>query len=70
MTGWLRRVGAFWYDFIVGDDWQVAVAAAGAFAVTYLVGRAGAPAWFVVPVVLVVLLPYSLWRAVRRAGRG
>ena len=21
----LRSIGAFWYDFVVGDDWRVAV---------------------------------------------
>ena len=21
---WLKSFGAFWYDFVIGDDWQVA----------------------------------------------
>jgi hypothetical protein len=26
MTGFLKAVGRFWYDFIIGDDWKVAAA--------------------------------------------
>jgi hypothetical protein len=25
---WLRRFGSFWYDFIVGDDWRLALVGA------------------------------------------
>jgi hypothetical protein len=58
----LRAFGAFWYDFVVGDDWRVAVAVVLAFALTAGVAATGAPAWWVVPVLVVVLLPISLWR--------
>ena len=30
----LRSIGAFWYDFVVGDDWRVAVAVVAALALT------------------------------------
>src|SRR6476659_4415240 len=49
MIGKLRAFGAFWYDFIVGDDWQVAVGVVAALALTFVLGRAGTPAWWVVP---------------------
>jgi hypothetical protein len=26
MTGFLKGVGRFWYDFLIGDDWKVAAA--------------------------------------------
>ena len=35
----LKAFGAFWYDFVVGDDWRVAVGAAVALALTYVVSR-------------------------------
>ena len=22
MSRWLRSFGAFWYDFVIGDDWR------------------------------------------------
>lgn len=65
MIGKLRAFGAFWYDFIVGDDWRVAVAVVIALGATYGVARAGAPSWWIVPVALIIVLPWSLWRAIR-----
>lgn len=62
----LRAIAAFWYDFVVGDDWQVAAGIVLALAVTYGVSRAAGPAWLVLPVAVAALLPLSLWRAVRR----
>jgi hypothetical protein len=56
----------FWYDFIVGDDWRVALYVIAGLGVTYLVSRSSLPAWWVMPVTVVVLLPLSLFRAVRR----
>jgi hypothetical protein len=66
VIAWLGRFGRFWYDFVVGDDWRVAVAVVIALAVTFGLGRDGVPAWWVVPAAVVVVLPWSLWRARRR----
>lgn len=63
----IRAFGAFWYDFVVGDDWRVAVAVVLALVVTYLLGHAGVAAWWVLPVVVLLVLPWSLWRARRKA---
>jgi hypothetical protein len=59
----LRAFGAFWYDFIIGDDWVIAAGVVVGLAGTYGLSRAGVAAWWLVPVVLVVLLPVSLSRA-------
>jgi hypothetical protein len=69
VIGRLRAFGAFWYDFIVGDDWQVAVGVVAALALTYGLDRAGVPAWWILPLAVAVLLPYSLYRATRREHR-
>jgi len=61
-----RAFGAFWYDFIVGDDWLVAVGVVAALAATYGLSRTSIAAWWVVPVAVGVLLPVSLKRAVRK----
>lgn len=62
----LRSFGAFWYDFVVGDDWLVALGVLIALAVTYLVAHGTrAPAWWLLPVALAVLLPVSIRRVVR-----
>ena len=62
---WLRAFGRFWYEFVVGDDWRIAVAVVAALAVTSLVAMAGLPAWWVLPAAVLVVLPLSVWRAAR-----
>ena len=63
----IRAFGAFWYDFIVGDDWVVAVGVVLALALTYALARhTTAALWWIVPAAVAVLLPLSLFRAVRR----
>jgi len=61
----LRALGAFWYDFVVGDDWVVAVVVVAALAGTYLLSHAGVTAWWLLPACIAVVLPVSLWRAGR-----
>jgi hypothetical protein len=63
---WLRRFLAFWYDFVVGDDWRVAVAVVVALAVTFGVSQAGVPSWWILPVAVVLVLPLSVWRVARK----
>jgi hypothetical protein len=71
MTSRLRQFLHFWYDFIVGDDWRVALAVVVALAVTYGLSRTTVAAWWVLPVAIGVFLPLSLWRATRpRPGGG
>ena len=62
----LRAFAAFWYDFVVGDDWLIALGVVVGLAVTYWVSRTAVPGWWLLPLFLVLLLPLSLWRAVRR----
>lgn len=65
MIGRLRAFLAFWYDFVVGDDWLVAAGVVLALGLTYALAGSTASAWVVLPVAVVVLLPLSLWRAAR-----
>ena len=60
----LRSIGAFWYDFVVGDDWRVAVVVVAALALTaVLVHAAGVNAWWLLPVFVFAALGWSLRRA-------
>jgi len=66
-AGVVRRLasfGAFWYDFVIGDDWLVAVGVVAGLAATYVLSRAGVSTWWLIPALLAVLLPVSLSRAV------
>jgi hypothetical protein len=58
----LRTFGDFCYDFVVGDDWRCAVAVVVALGLTYAVHRLAFPAWWMLPVAVLVVLPVSLWR--------
>ncbi len=68
MGGRIRAFAAFWYDFVIGDDWLVAAGVVISLALTYALAQSAVPAWWLVPLFLVLLLPISLWRATRRGG--
>jgi len=61
----LRALGAFVWDFVIGDDWRIALGVAVALGVTAIAAGSGLTAWWIVPVATVGLLAVSLWRAVR-----
>lgn len=62
----IEAFAGFLWDFVVGDDWRIAVSVVVAIAVTAIVASAGAPAWWILPVAVVATLSASLWRAARR----
>jgi hypothetical protein len=62
----MKRFGRFWWDFIVGDDWRVAAGIVVAFGLTALLATTSAPAWWVLPLAVAVVLGVSLRSAVRR----
>ena len=68
---YIKGFFAFWYDFIVGDAWEVAVGVLATLVVHYLLvqyfpsfATYGA---LLFPIIIVVLLGFSLWR-VRGTG--
>jgi hypothetical protein len=64
MSRWLRSFGAFWYDFIIGDDWRGAAMVAAALATTaLLVHVASVNAWWLLPAAVIAALGWSLRRA-------
>jgi uncharacterized membrane protein YqgA involved in biofilm formation len=63
----LRSFGAFWYDFVIGDDWRIAVGVVAGLALTAVVVHdTRVPAWWLLPAVVVAMLTISLWTATRR----
>ena len=62
----VRAFLAFLYDFVIGDDWRIAAGVVAGLAVTYAVSQTSVPSWWVMPALLVILLPATLWRATRR----
>jgi hypothetical protein len=62
---WIVGFGRFWYDFIVGDDWRVAVGIGLAIGLTALLAHDDISAWWVMPVAVVLVTALSLRRVVR-----
>jgi hypothetical protein len=61
----LARFARFWFDFIVGDDWTIALAVVVAIAVTGLFTQRGWNPWWLLPLAVTGTLAASLWRGVR-----
>jgi hypothetical protein len=59
---YLRRFGRFWYDFVVGDDWPVALGVAVALVATWFATHHGRNWYWLLPATVVVLLAVSLRR--------
>lgn len=60
---YLVSFGRFWYDFIVGDDWMIAVVIAVTLVILKLLKI---DAWWLLPVAVVAILGLSLWRVAQR----
>jgi hypothetical protein len=59
----VRSLARFLWDFVVGDDWRIALGVAVALGVTAVAAGSGVTAWWIVPVATAALLVASLWRA-------
>jgi hypothetical protein len=62
----LRRFGHFWYDFVIGDDWTVAVAVVVALVITAFAAHHGRNWFWLLPVAVILTLAASLRRLARR----
>ena len=63
----LAAFGRFWWEFVIGDDWLVAVLVAVAIGATAILAAAGVTAWWLLPVAVLLVLWLSLRRAIRSA---
>ena len=60
----LKAFGAFWYDFVVGDDWRVAALVVAGLALTAVLAHAArVNAWWALPLLAFAALGWSLHRA-------
>jgi hypothetical protein len=58
----LRRFGHFWWDFVIGDDWRVAVGVIVALGCSAVLAQTGQPAWWLLPIAVALLLYVSVRR--------
>ena len=64
---YLKAFLLFWYDFIVGDDWTIAVGVAAIMAIAWGLGKAGIDAWWLYLLAIIALLGGTLLRATKEA---
>jgi hypothetical protein len=62
---YLTAFGRFWWDFVVGDDWRVALGLLVALGVSGLLASQDIAAWWLLPIAVIGLLADSLRRATR-----
>jgi len=62
---YVRAFLRFWWDFIVGDDWRVAVGIAVALGLTVVLVDHDVNAWWLIPAAVGVVLAGSLARSTR-----
>jgi hypothetical protein len=68
----VTRVEAFLagvWEFVVGDDWRIALGVVLALALTALIATTDVAAWWVMPPAVIALLALSIRRAAREARR-
>lgn len=62
----LRGFGAFWWDFILGDDWRIAAGIIVALAATAIAAHnSDVAVWWLLPAAVPIVFGLSLWRAAR-----
>ena len=61
----VKKFGAFWFDFLIGDDWQGTVIVFAAFALTHQLSGGNVVSWWVLPTAVLILLPYNLYRVTK-----
>jgi hypothetical protein len=59
----IRAAAFFVWDFVVGDDWRLALGVTAGLGFTALLAGSGVVAWWLLPVLTGALLTLSVWRA-------
>ncbi len=66
---WLAQFGRFCYDFLIGDDWRLAVGVVVTISGVFVIAHHGVNAWWLLPTAVAVLLLMSVTHEVRRRLR-
>ena len=62
LWSWIVAFARFWYEFIVGDDWTVALAVLLGLVVTGILNANHLVGWWLMPIIVVVMTGISLQR--------
>jgi len=64
----VKRFATFWWYFIVGDDWRLAIGVVVGIVATVVLHLIGLDPWWLLPPLIAVLLMRSLQRASRESA--
>jgi len=59
---WIIAVPRFLYEFIVGDDWTVAIAVLAGLVITAVLNANHIVAWWLMPIVAIIMTGISIRR--------
>jgi hypothetical protein len=62
----LRQLLRFLWDFVVGDDWRIAVGVAAALLLTLVLSDNGVATWWLLPLAVAAMLSVSVWSVARK----
>ena len=63
---WLGQFGRFWYDFLIGDDWRIAIGVVVTTTAVFVAAHNGANLWWLGPAAVGLLLALSVRVEMRR----
>jgi membrane protease YdiL (CAAX protease family) len=66
---WVAQFGKFWYDFLIGDDWRLAVGVVITISGVLFVAHHGVNAWWLLPFAVALILVISVTHEMRRQSR-
>jgi hypothetical protein len=63
----LRAFGLFWWDFVVGDDYRLALGVVVLLGITAALTRTGIAVWWLLPLGVLAMLALSVFAVARRS---
>ncbi len=61
----IRSLFRFLWDFVIGDDWRIALGVATGLVVTLVLSNDDVTAWWLLPLVVAAMLSLSVWSVAR-----
>jgi hypothetical protein len=65
----MSALARFLWDFVIGDDWRIALAVAVTLIVTLVLSNNGVTVWWLLPMVVLLMLSVSVWTVVSARDR-
>jgi hypothetical protein len=62
----IQSLFRFLWNFVIGDDWRIALAVTFALVLTLVLSNNGVTAWWLLPIVVAAILSASVWGVGRK----